>query len=115
MTDTMEVSTRMEPVPGRALAGKIATDELAAELLARADAQGVSLVGPGGLLAGLTKTVLEAALDGDDPSTWATSPTTPPGTTRATAATGPGPKRRSPRWARSRSTLPRTATGPSSP
>jgi putative transposase len=39
--------------------------ELAGELMARADAEGVSLVGPGGLLAGLTKTVLEAALEAE--------------------------------------------------
>ena len=31
--------------------------------MARAEAEGVSLVGPGGLLAGLTKTVLETALE----------------------------------------------------
>jgi putative transposase len=39
--------------------------ELAGQLLARADAEGVSLVGPGGLLAGLTKTVLETALEAE--------------------------------------------------
>ena len=33
--------------------------------MARADAEGVSLVGPGGLLAGLTKTVLETALEAE--------------------------------------------------
>jgi len=38
---------------------------LAVELMARADAEGVSLVGPGGLLAGLTKTVLETALEAE--------------------------------------------------
>jgi putative transposase len=55
----------MEPAPGAALASKIATEELAAELLARADSEGVSLVGPGGLLADLTKRVLEAALEAE--------------------------------------------------
>ncbi len=40
-------------------------EELAVELMARADAEGVSLVGPGGLLAGLTKTVLETALEAE--------------------------------------------------
>ena len=50
MTDTM-----MESAPGQALARKIATDDLATVLLAGADAEGVSLVGPGGLLGGLTK------------------------------------------------------------
>jgi putative transposase len=39
--------------------------ELAVELMARADAEGVRLVGPGGLLAGLTKTVLETALEAE--------------------------------------------------
>ncbi len=33
--------------------------------MARADAEGVNLVGPGGLLAGLTKTVLETALEAE--------------------------------------------------
>jgi transposase-like protein len=55
----------MEPVPGSALATKIGTEELAAELLARAEGDGVSLVGPGGLLSGLTKRVLELALEGE--------------------------------------------------
>ena len=40
------------------------SDEVVAQdLLARARREGVSLVGPGGLLAGLTKTVLETALE----------------------------------------------------
>ena len=55
----------MEPAPGRALASKIASEELAAELMARAEADGVSLVGPGGLLSGLTRRVLEVALEGE--------------------------------------------------
>ena len=55
----------MESAPGLGLASKIATEELASELLARAETEGVSLVGPGGLLAGLTKRLLEAALEGE--------------------------------------------------
>lgn len=39
--------------------------ELAAGLVERARAEGVDLVGPGGLLAGLTKTVLEAGLEAE--------------------------------------------------
>lgn len=64
MTDMMESKTAapMEPNPGQALAKRIATAELASELMARADEKGVSLVGPGGLLQGLTKTFLETAL-----------------------------------------------------
>jgi putative transposase len=67
LIDTMDVKkpAAMESAPGRALAGKIATEDLADELLARAQADGVSLVGPGGLLADLTKRVLEAMLEGE--------------------------------------------------
>ena len=54
MTDTIDAAMKMESAPGAGLASKIATDELATELLARAETDGVSLVGPGGLLAGPT-------------------------------------------------------------
>jgi len=56
---TTSTGTAGGPGSGRPLA------ELAGELMARAHADGVSLVGPGGLLAGLTKTVLEAALEAE--------------------------------------------------
>jgi putative transposase len=63
MTDTLDATssraTAGGPGAGRPLS------ELATELMARADADGVSLVGPGGLLAGLTKTVLESALEAE--------------------------------------------------
>ena len=53
MTETMDAAApaavKMERAPGRALAGKIATGDLADELLERARADGASLVGPGGL------------------------------------------------------------------
>ncbi len=67
MTDTIDETTTtvMEPAPGQALARKISTEDLAGELMARAQADGVSLVGPGGLLADLTKKVLEAMLEGE--------------------------------------------------
>jgi transposase-like protein len=67
MTDTIDSKTVavMSHAPGSTLAAKIATEDLAAELMARAESDGVSLVGPGGLLAGLTKRVLEAALEGE--------------------------------------------------
>ncbi|CUU60703.1 hypothetical protein Ga0074812_14524 [Parafrankia irregularis] len=39
--------------------------QLAAEPIAKARAEGVDLVGPGGLLTGLAKTVLEAALEAE--------------------------------------------------
>jgi len=42
-----------------------AEEDLARSLMERAKAEGVSLVGPGGLLSGLTKTVLETALEAE--------------------------------------------------
>src|ERR1700712_3207119 len=54
MTDTIE------PVPAR-----IDQKQLAQDLVEAARAEGVELVGPGGLLTGLTKTVLETALDAE--------------------------------------------------
>jgi len=42
-----------------------AEEDLARGLMERAKAEGVSLVGPGGLLSGLTKTVLETALEAE--------------------------------------------------
>lgn len=52
---------------GRAVAGEPEdlTVRVARELLERTRAEGVSLAGPGGLLAGVTKTVLQAALDAE--------------------------------------------------
>ena len=60
MTDTMDATSS----PG-AVGGPGSLTELAGQLMARAEAEGVSLVGPGGLLAGLTKTVLETALEAE--------------------------------------------------
>src|SRR5690349_23816411 len=54
MTDTIE------SVPAR-----IDQQQLAQELVEAARAEGVELVGPGGLLTGLTKTVLETALEAE--------------------------------------------------
>jgi putative transposase len=43
--------------------GEIDAQQLAEQLVARARTEGINLVGPGGLLTGLTKTVLETALE----------------------------------------------------
>jgi putative transposase len=43
--------------------GRAVDEALAQELVERARSEGVELVGPGGLLTGLTKTVLETALE----------------------------------------------------
>ena len=64
MTDMME-APMVTKTAGQATTAGVSTEDLAAELLARAESEGVSLVGPGGLLAGLTKRVLEAALEGE--------------------------------------------------
>lgn len=60
MTDTTEMlnEAMIDPVTGEIIDQK----ELAERLLAQAKEQGVSLVGPGGLLNQLTKTALEAEL-----------------------------------------------------
>jgi putative transposase len=54
------MTSTIEPVPDR-----IDHQQLAQQLVDAARAEGVDLVGPGGLLAGLTKTVLETALEAE--------------------------------------------------
>jgi transposase-like protein len=53
------------PPPGVEADGRSAEEALAEELVERARSEGVELVGPGGLLTGLTKTVLETALEAE--------------------------------------------------
>ncbi len=53
------------PSPGQEGEGRAVDEALAQELVERARSEGVELVGPGGLLTGLTKTVLETALDAE--------------------------------------------------
>lgn len=69
MTDTMDSKVKgpvlMSGPPATLLARKIPTAELAAVLLERAESEALSLVGPGGLLAELTKRVLEAGLEAE--------------------------------------------------
>jgi transposase-like protein len=60
MTDTVRSETAVT-----AESAEVPLEQLATELVIRAERDGVGLVGPGGLLAGLTKTVLEAALEGE--------------------------------------------------
>lgn len=58
MTQTIEM---IDPMTGEIIDEK----QIAEQLLTQAKEQGVSLVGPGGLLGGLTKTVLETALEAE--------------------------------------------------
>ena len=63
MTDTITVvAAEDEPAPGMP-PEPVDQKQLAEQLLAQARAQGVELVGPGGLLNQLTKRVLENALE----------------------------------------------------
>ena len=62
VTDVID-ATALEAVAGGPEQRSV--QELAAELFERARTEGVSLVGPGGLLSGLTKTVLEASLEAE--------------------------------------------------
>jgi transposase-like protein len=68
VTDIVDVvdSTIVDPEKDAAPTAKgLSTEELAAELLARAEGDPVRLVGPGGLLGDLTKRVLESALEAE--------------------------------------------------
>ena len=66
MTDTIEATSSLAANGGsEQVKPPPSLEQLAVQLMDRACEQGVSLVGPGGLLAGLTKTVLESALEAE--------------------------------------------------
>ena len=67
--------------------------QLAQTLVEQARAEGVELVGPGGLLTGLTKTVLETALDAELSEHLGYDKHDPVGRNRASPATAPAPRR----------------------
>src|SRR5712691_8896239 len=58
-----DVATPNGPAAAEESAGRTVDEALAQELVERARSEGVELVGPGGLLTGLTKSVLESALE----------------------------------------------------
>src|SRR3954471_22943318 len=60
-----DVLTPEGPPSGEASGARPVDEALAQELVERARSEGVELVGPGGLLTGLTKTVLETALEAE--------------------------------------------------
>jgi putative transposase len=64
VTDTLD-ATGSTSSPGVGARPSESLQDLTWQLVARAGAEGVSLVGPGGLLAKLTKTLLESALEGE--------------------------------------------------
>ena len=63
MTDVIDATTMTETAGGPT--ALVPLEVLAGELFERARSEGVSLVGPGGLLGGLTKSVLEAGLEAE--------------------------------------------------
>jgi putative transposase len=60
-TTELEIDVMVDPVTGEIIDEK----KLALQLLEQSREQGVGLIGPGGLRSGLTKTVLETALDAE--------------------------------------------------
>ena len=92
------------------MAARIDQLQLAQQLVEQARAEGVELVGPGGLLTGLTKTVLETALEAEMTEHLGYDKHDPRAATARTPATAPGPRRCSPRSARCRSRCRATGT-----
>jgi len=76
------------------MTGLDAVDEqLIAQLAGRARAGGLQLAGEGGLLAQLTKRLVESALEGELTDHLGYGATTRPGATAGTPATGTEPRR----------------------
>src|SRR5262245_4671473 len=65
VTDTIDLTSDDIASGGSELENEASLEQLAVQLMDRARDQGVSLIGPGGLLSGLTKTVLESALEAE--------------------------------------------------
>lgn len=77
----------IEPMPAQ-----IDQQQLAQELVDRARAEGVDLIGPGGLLNGLTKTVLETALEAEMSEHLGYNEQDPAGRNRGNSRNGTRPK-----------------------
>jgi hypothetical protein len=86
--------------------------QLAQELVQRARQEGVSLVGPDGLLAGVTRTVLQTALDAEMSEHLGMSKATRSSTPRATIATALHRRPCTPRSDQCPSTCPATGKAP---
>src|SRR3954468_9398784 len=112
MTETLVgVSPGMEQDPAGRPPSRAELDA-ARELVRQAQARGVSLTGPGGLLKALTKAVIETALDEEMRNISATTDTPSRAATGVTPATGNGRRRCSPTApARSTSRCHATGTG----
>ena len=90
MTDTIEATSNHKASGGSE--SRQSLEQLAVQLMDRASEQGVSLVGPGGLLAGLTKTVLESALQAELTEHVGYDPYDPAGSNSGNSRNGTRPK-----------------------
>ncbi len=84
------------------MVAQIDQQQLAQELVDRARAEGLDLIGPGGLLSGLTKTVLETALEAEMTEQLGYDKHDPAGRNRAHSTMALRPRRCSPRSVRCR-------------
>jgi len=91
VTDVIDATS--SALTGGGSEGPASLEQLAVQLMDRAQAQGVSLVGPGGLLAGLTKTVLESALEAELTEHVGYDPYDPVGFNSGNSRNGPGARR----------------------
>ena len=87
----VDISKEAVPAAGRP-SGEAPVRALASELFERAWAEGMILVGLGGLLAELTKSVLEAGLEAEMTEHLGYELHDPTGAVPATPATAPGPR-----------------------
>jgi transposase-like protein len=94
VSDTTTTSSEAAPAAETvtAVPGSSFDEQVAKDLMARARQEGVSLVGPGGLLAGLTKTVLETALEAEMTEHLGYEKHAPAGRNRGNSRNGARPK-----------------------
>ena len=85
--DLSESATASEAVPAKPV-----DQRLVDELVGRAQAERVQLIGEGGLLQQLTKRLLESALEGEITDHLGYDSTTRPVGAPVTPGTGPGPR-----------------------
>ena len=94
VNDTATVSEQSDgQQPGARPSRSERDRQLAEELVAQASKDGVDLVGPDGLLTGVTKRVLVLDSKPRSPNTSGTRSTTPRAATAATLATAAAPRR----------------------
>jgi putative transposase len=91
MTETTTQDPQVQELAGVEL--DAVDEQLAARLMEQARSQGISLVGPDGLLQRVTKLVLEGALEGELSDHLGYAHGDPAGRNGGNSATAPGPRR----------------------